>query len=153
MVFTRKMGIFCGYVSLQEGTNVVKYFGTFIILHYWDTIPTDYQSMCCNQKLVCQLLATLRYTKCILHIYIQCQSYFWKFPNPLNETGAPWQSHWNWPCRWFFVRSWRYFVLVDSWSTQPIWYFICEIVVQVDQIYPTFSWAKIRPNESEVPPP
>ncbi len=43
-------------------------------------------------------------------------THFWKFPKDFrnNETGAPWQSHWNWPCH----------LIVDSWSTQPIWYAI-----------------------------
>ena len=76
--------------------------------------------MWCTQKLVCQIFWRLRATMSKLFPKAN-KDFFW------DETGPPWQSHWNWPCRplkWRILKvsmlfNARFWPLQRWWSKHP----------------------------------
>ena len=98
--------------------------------------------MWCTQKLVCQIFWRLRATMSKLFPKAN-KEFFW------DETGPPWQSHWNWPCRERFPLKWRILKVSmlfnarfwplqsGGWSTPT---------PQIGSNLPNFSRAKIWKN-------
>jgi len=99
-------------------SNVVKYKAASYLRYEYHT--ADYQSMWCTQKLVCQIFWRLRATMSKLFPKAN-KDFFW------DETGPPWQSHWNWPCRplkWRILKvsmlfNARFWPLQRWWSKHP----------------------------------